>query len=137
MTQTAPLYEIIGLISLVAVIAITFLVSHLVAGKRSWEAGMLLTQGWKWRESYSLFSYYFLMLSIVSFALAAVISVAASHFFTSTYYIFAQQVTVTAAADPFYVVTGLLLAILMSPFASWTVVRRLKRMGLDGILRAY
>jgi len=136
-TQTAPLYEIIGLISLVAVIAITFLVSHLVAGKRSWEAGMLLTQGWKWRELYSLYSYYFLMLSIVSFALAAVISVAASHFFTSTYYIFAEKVTVAAAADPFYVVTGLLLAILMSLFASWTVVQRLKRMGLDGILRAY
>jgi hypothetical protein len=136
-TQTAPLYEILGLVSLAAVIAITFLVSHLVASKRSWEAGMLLTQGWKWRELYSLYSYYFLILSLVSFALASIISVVASHFFTSTYYIFAQQVTVTAAADPFYIVTGLLLAVLMSFFASWTVVRRLKRMGLDGILREY
>jgi hypothetical protein len=136
-TQTAPLYEIIGLISLLAVIAITFLVSHLVAGKRSWEAGMLLTQGWKWREIYSLYSYYFLILSLVSFVLAAAISAFASHFFTSTYYVFAQQVTVTAAADPFYVGTGLALGVLMSFFASWTVVRRLKRMGLDEILRAY
>jgi hypothetical protein len=136
-TQTAPLYEIIGLISLIAVIAITFLVSHLVAGKRSWEAGVLLTQGWKWRELNSLYSYYFLILSLVSFTLAAIISMVASQFFTSTYYVFAQQVTVTAAADPFYLGTGLLLAVLMSLFASWTVVRRLKRMGLDGILRAY
>lgn len=136
-TQTAPLYEIIGLISLVAVIAITFLVSQLVASKRSWEAGMLLTQGWRWRELFTLYSYYFLILSLVSFALASLISVVASHFFTSTYYIFAEKVTVTAAADPFYVGTGLLLAALMSFFASWTVLRRLKRMGLDGILRAY
>lgn len=136
-TQTAPLYEIVGLLSLVAVIAITFLVSQLVASKRSWEAGMLLTQGWRWKELYSLYSYYFLILSLVSFALASIISIAASHFFTSTYYIFAQEVTVTAAADPFYLGTGLLLAGLMSLFASWTVVRRLKRMGLDGILREY
>jgi hypothetical protein len=136
-TRTAPLYEVIGLISLLAVVAITFLVSHLVAGKRSWEAGMLLTQGWRWRELYSLYSYYFLTLSLVSFGLASAISMIASHFFTSTYSIFAQQVIVTANADPFYVVTGLLLAVLMSFFASWTVIRRLKRMGLDGILRAY
>lgn len=134
-TQTAPLYEILGLVSLVAVIAIIFLVSHLVAGKRSWEAGMLLTQGWTWREILSMYSYYFLILSLVSFVLASVISVVASQFFTSTYYVFAQRVTVTAAADPFYVATGLLLAVLMSIFASWTAVRRLKRMGLDGILR--
>ena len=136
-TQTAPLYEIVGLVSLVAVIVITFLVSHLVAGKRSWEAGMLLTQVWTWREIFSLYSYYFLILSLISFAIASVVSVVASQLFTSTYYVFAEKVSVTAAADPFYVGTGLLLAFLMSFFASWTVVRRLKRMKLDGILRSY
>jgi hypothetical protein len=136
-TQTAPLYEILGLVSLIAVIAITFLVSHLVASKRSWESGMLLTQGWTWRELFSIYSYYFLILSLASFALASGISVVASQFFSSTYYVFAQKVTVTAAADPFFVAAGLGLAILMSFFASWTVVRRLKRMKLDGILREY
>jgi len=136
-TQTAPLYEILGLVSLVAVIAITFLVSHLVAGKRSWEAGMLLTQGWTWSEIFTFYSYYFLILSSISFAFASLVSVVASRLFTSTYSIFAQQVTVTAAADPFYVTTGFALAVLMAPFASWTAVRRLKRMGLDGILREY
>ena len=136
-TQTAPLYEVLGLVSLIAVIAITFLVSHLVAGKRSWEAGMLLTQGWTWRELFSLYSYYFLILSLVSFIIASIVSVVASQFFTTTYDIFSEEVTVTAAADPFYVGTGLLLAVLMSFFASWTVIRRLKRMKLDGILRDY
>lgn len=136
-TQTAPLYEVLGLVSLVAVVVITFLVSHLVASKRSWEAGMLLTQGWTWRELLSLYSYYFLILSLVSFAIASIVSVVASRFFTTSYEIFAEKVTVTAAADPFYVGTGLLLAVLMSFFASWTVVRRLKRMKLDGILRDY
>jgi FtsX-like permease family len=136
-TQTAPLYEILGIVSLVAVIAITFLVSHLVAGKRSWEAGMLLTQGWRWGELFTLYSYYFLILSLVSFALAATMSVIASHFFTSSYYLFAQEVTITASADPFYIVSGFLLAVAMSLLASWTVVRRLKRMKLDGILREY
>lgn len=136
-TQTAPLYEILGLVSLLAVVAITFFVSHLVASKRSWEAGMLLTQGWKWRDVFTLYSYYFLVLSLLSFAVAAFISDVSSRFFTTTYSIFAQQVTVTAAADPFYVGAGLLLAVLMSFFASWTLVRRLKRMKLDGILREY
>jgi predicted lysophospholipase L1 biosynthesis ABC-type transport system permease subunit len=136
-TQVAPLYQVFGLLSLIAVVVVTFLVSQLVAGKRSWEAGMLLTQGWSWNKITSNYFYYFLLLSLASFSLAAVVSIGLGNFFTATYLVYAQKVTLNASADPFYIATGLLLAILIPFFASLTVIRRLKRMGLDKILREY
>jgi ABC-type lipoprotein release transport system permease subunit len=136
-TQVAPLYQVFGLVSLMAVVAVTVLVSYLVAGKRSWEAGMLLTQGWGWGGITSLFVFYFLLLSLASVILAIPISIGASHYFTVSYVLYGQKVSLTASANPFYLETGLLLSLLMPLIASWTVIRRLKRKGLDNILREY
>lgn len=136
-TQTAPLYQIIGVISLIAVAGVTFLVSQLIAGRRDWEAGVYLTQGWSWREVYLLYSIYFLVLSVASFAIAAVTSFFASQYFTATYIIFGTSVTFTASVVPRYLVSGLVFAFALAFFSSYTIVRRQKRMGLDGIVREY
>jgi ABC-type lipoprotein release transport system permease subunit len=136
-TQAAPLYQALGLISLVAVVAVTFFISHLAAGKRSWEAGVLLTQGWGWGRITLLHAIYFLFLSLISFAVAAVVSLVVSPLFTANYVVYGQSVSLTASADPFYLITGLALALLTPIFATWTMIKRLKRTGLDKILREY
>jgi len=136
-TQTAPLYQLIGIVSLIAVVGVSVLVSHLIAGRRDWEAGVYLTQGWTWRDVYILYSIYFLVLSLAAFAIAVVVSTFASHYFTATYDVYGTFTTFTATVDPFYLVTGLAFAIALAFFASYTIVRRQRRMGLDSIVRAY
>ena len=136
-SQTAPLYQIIGIISLIAVAGVSFLVSHLIAGRRDWEAGIYLTQGWSWNDVYTLYSTYFLVLSLGSFAIATVVSYFASKFFSATYDVYGTFVTFTASVVPFYLVSGLVFALALAFFSSYTIVRRQRRMGLDGIVREY
>lgn len=136
-SQTAPLYEIIGAVSLVAVAGVSFLVSLLVARRRDWEAGVYLTQGWSWREVYVLYATYFVFLSLVSFIIAALLSAFASRYFTATYNVYGTFVTFTAAVVPLYLVGGLAFAVALAFFSSYIVVRRQRRMGLDSIVREY
>lgn len=136
-TQTAPLYELIGVISLVVVAGVSFLVSQLIARRRDWETGVYLTQGWRWRGVYMLYSIYFLVLALVSFAIAAVASALSVHNFTATYNVYGTFTTFTATVDPLYLVTGLAFAIVLAFFASYTIIRRQRRMGLDNIVREY
>jgi hypothetical protein len=136
-TQTAPLYQLIGIVCLVAVAGISFLVSQLIGRRREWEAGVYLTQGWKWREVYSLYAAYFLFLSLVSFAIAAIIATFASHYFTATYNVYGTFTTFTGGVVPLYLLSGLAFAIVLAFFAPYIVIRRQKRMGLDNIVREY
>jgi hypothetical protein len=136
-TQTAPLYQLIGIVSLVAVTGVSFLVAHLIAGRRDWEAGVYLTQGWRWRELYTLYSVYFLILSLVSFLVATIVSYFVVRYFTATYDIFGTSVTFTASVVPLYLLSGLAFAFVLAFFASYTIVRRQRRMGLDNIVREY
>jgi hypothetical protein len=136
-TQTAPLYQLIGILSLIAVVGVSFLVAHLIAGRRDWEAGVYLTQGWKWSEVYTLYSVYFLILSLASFIIAAVVSYFAIKYFVATYNVFGTIVTFTASVVPLYLISGLAFAFALAFFAAYTVVRRQRRMGLDNIVREY
>ncbi len=136
-SQTAPLYELIGAVSLIAVAGVSFLVSLLIARRRDWEAGVYLTQGWSWREVYTLYSAYFLFLSLASFAIAALLSTFASRYFTATYNVYGTFTTFTAAVVPLYLISGLAFAIVLAFLSSYIIVRRQKRMGLDDIVREY
>ena len=136
-TQTAPLYELIGVVSLVAVAGVSFLVSLLIARRRDWEAGVYLTQGWRWREVYVLYAVYFLLLSLISFVLAAFVSEFSSQYFTATYNVYGTYTTFTASVVPLYLLSGLAFVIALAFLASYVVVRRQRRMGLDNIVREY
>lgn len=136
-TQTAPLYQLIGGTSLVAVAGVSFLVSQLIGRRRDWEAGVYLTQGWRWKDIYILYSIYFLVLSLVSFVIAAVVSAYTSQYFTATYNVYGTVVTFTASVVPLYLVSGLVFAVILAFSASYAVVRRQRRMGLDNIVREY
>jgi hypothetical protein len=136
-TQTAPLYELIGAVSLVAVAGVSFLVTQLIARKRDWETGVYLTQGWSWREVYVLYAAYFLFLSLISFAIAALLSALSSQYFTATYNVYGTFTTFTASVVPLYLLSGLAFAIALAFFASYIVIRRQRRVGLDNIVREY
>lgn len=135
--QTAPLYQLIGVVSLIAVAGLSFLVAHLIAGRRDWEVGVYLTQGWSWGEVYVLYSVYFLITSLMSFVIAAVASYIAVGYFAATYNIFGTFVTFAASLVPLYLLSGLAFTFVLAFFASYTIVRRQRRMGLDNIVREY
>jgi hypothetical protein len=136
-SRVAPLYQVFGLISFIAVVAVSLLMSNFVAGKRSWEAGMLLTQGWAWGDIAVVYFAYFLLLSLISFLIAGAISIAVSRLFTANYVVYGQAVTFTAYADPTYVFVGLMLALVLPPLEAWTIIKRLRGTELDKILSEY
>jgi hypothetical protein len=136
-SQTGPLYQAIGGVSLIAVAGASYLTTRVIAGRRDWEAGLLLTQGWKWKDVQLTYFYYFLVLSTVSFVVAAFISLEASQYFTTTYQLFASHVTVQASVAPQYLASAAVFSILLAFFSSYLIVRRFKRIGLDKILREY
>jgi FtsX-like permease family len=136
-TQTAPLYQLIGSISLLAVAGITFLVSQLIARRRDWEVGLYLTQGWGWKDTFTLFFLYFLILGLISFAIASLLSTVAIRYFTATYDVYGTVATFTASVDPLFLISAIGFTVLLALFSSYVIIGRLRRIGLDGVLREY
>jgi FtsX-like permease family len=136
-SQTGPLYQTLGAVSLAAVTGIAYLTARVIAGRRDWEGGLLLTQGLKWSDVQLFYSYYFLILGLAAFAAATIVSFEVSRLFTATYRLFYGQVTIQASIVPTYVAGALIFVILLAFFSAYMMVRRLRKMGLDTILREY
>jgi hypothetical protein len=136
-SQTGPLYQVIGAVSLVAVTGISYLATRVIAGKRDWEGGLLLTQGSQWNDVKLLYMSYFLLLGLAAFAGATIISFETSHFFTASYRLFTGNVTIQASIIPTYVLGALIFILALSYVSAFTIVRRLRKLGLDTILREH
>ncbi len=54
---TAPLYELIGVVSVGSSMTAVLFVSFLAANRRGWETGLLLTVGWDWNKITSSYSH--------------------------------------------------------------------------------
>lgn len=135
--QTAPLYAILESVALVAVIAITFFTSYAVAGKRKWEAGLLVSQGWSWGFVFFLYFFYFVILFLTAFVASSLASIFLSHFLVFKYTVFIKRLSVTVSVLPIYLLETFVLSIGMSSLASYTIVRRLRGTGIDRILAEF
>jgi len=84
-SQTAPLYYALDIIALIAAIAVTALLANVSSGRRIWEAGLFIAQGWLWNNVYRLYYFYFLIISISGFALSLIASIIISHLLVFRY----------------------------------------------------
>jgi ABC-type lipoprotein release transport system permease subunit len=134
---TAPLYELLGVVSLSFAVLAVFVVSYVAINRRSWEAGLLLTQGWSWDGLRAYFFSYLLILGVLSFGVSVLASAVIGKYTGSTYQVYGGYQVITVKLGVEYVLIAgvivVVLAIASAIFSNW----RLRKVDLDGILREF
>ena len=132
---TAPLYQILGIVSLLSATSVVVLITYLSFGKRKWEIGLFVTQGWTWGKVSKYYLSYFMSLALIAYTISVVLSFVLSRFAIYNYQLFASQLTVVASPQPVFLVSALPLALVISSMGPYLLVRKSRRVGLDNILR--
>jgi len=135
-SQTAPLYYALDIIALIAAIAVTALLANISAGRRIWEAGLFIAQGWLWNNVYRLYYFYFLILSISGFALSLIASIIISHFLVFRYIVYGTTLPIQLVISPVFVSIAFILAIAIPFMASYIALRKFRR-NIDRMLAEY
>jgi len=131
------LYALIGITSLFSVVSLVFLVTYVFSGRRRWEAGLLITQGWNWRRITKLFFYYYLVLGVVAAVISAFLSLFIGSQFGYSFQVYANTLVTPILISPYLVISGLAISLVVSVAAAYFAVWRMKNMGLDNLLREY
>jgi hypothetical protein len=134
---TAPLYNFLGVVSLGFTIIAVLGISHIAASRRGWEAGLLVSQGWSWSDVRKYFFDYFFILAAISLALSILASFVISKYAGSTYEVYGGYLTINVNIGMVYVAAAVVMVVILPLVASIFISRRLRRTGLDTILRDY
>lgn len=135
-SQTAPLYYALDVAALIGAIGVTTMLASISARRRIWEAGLFVSQGWRWSSVFRLYYLYFLLLSSIGFAIAVVGSIVVSNFLAFSYVVFVSIFTIKVSISPIFVLTSIVLVIFIPYVASYIVQRRFRK-GLDRLLAEY
>ncbi len=135
-SQTAPLYYALDIIALIAAIAVTALLANISAGRRIWEAGLFIAQGWLWNNVYRLYYFYFLIISISGFALSLIASIIISHLLVFRYIVYGTTLSIQLVISPVFVSIAFILAIAIPFLASYIALRKFRR-NIDRMLAEY
>jgi len=136
-SSTAPLYNIIGVVSLVSLISALFIVSYIAVKRRSWEAGLLVSQGWTWNRVTAFFWQYFVILAVTSWLLSILLSMAVSPYATFSYQVYGSVLQIKTSIGLFSYASAGLIAVAMTAAVSLFMKWKLRKIGLDSILREY
>lgn len=134
---TGILYDLIGLASFFSTSSIIFLVTYVFSSKRRWEAGLLITQGWKWNKVLRVYVYYYLTLGILAFILSAFFSILIAGQIRYSFQVYASTLTIPVTISPYLLTTGLIISLMVSIAAAYFGVWRMKHMRLDNLLKEY
>jgi hypothetical protein len=134
---SAVLYDLIGITSLLSVTSLFFLIIYVFSGRRRWEAGLLITQGWKWHRVLRVYVYYYLTLGILAITLSTFLSILIVGQIEYSFQVYATTLTIPATVSLYLLVSGFIISILVSIGAAYFGVWRMKQMGLDNLLREY
>ena len=135
-SQTAPLYYALDIIALIAAIAVTALLANVSSGRRIWEAGLFIAQGWLWNNVYRLYYFYFLIISISGFALSLIASIIISHFLVFRYIVYGTTLPIQLVISPVFVSMAFILAIAIPFLSSFIALRKFRR-NIDRMLAEY
>lgn len=135
--NTQPIYEIVSVISVSALVGIAILLSYLIVTRRSSEIGLLVTQGWTRRLVFLHHFYYFLILSISSWFAASIISIIISRNLVLHFQSLEGLSTIVVYVSPAIIEIGLLIAIVVSLASTIAAYLKGRLMGLETMLRDY
>jgi hypothetical protein len=136
-SSTAPMYMLLAGAALASMISAVFLVSYVSIGRRAWEAGLLVSLGWRWGRVRNFYLAYFLMLAAVSYAFAALLSFILVSQFSSSYIVYGGYLAVLPSLDPMYLSLAAISSVLLVVAASQFMVFRLRKVGVESALREF
>jgi hypothetical protein len=136
-SQTGPYLELSGLLAASVGFVIVFAISFVAVRRRGWEAGLLMSQGWSWREVSRYFEYYFAIIAFVSFLAGAGISYLLAGQIHFSYVVYGNTLNIAVTPAFIYVLSGLFMAIIASQLGSTVSLLGLKKKGLDDMLREH
>jgi len=131
------LYNLIGVTSLFSVVSLVFLFTYVFSGRRKWEAGLLITQGWNWRRVSKLFFYYYIVLGVAAAVISTGLSLLIGSQFGYSFQVYANTLMIPILISPYMIASGLAISLLVSGAAAYFAVWRMKNMELDNLLREY
>jgi len=131
------LYNLIGIASLFSVVLMVFMVAYVFSGRRSWEVGLLITQGWNWRKVTKLFFGYYIVLGLISVAISTILSFFIVNQIGYSFEVYGQTLQIPVSINPYLLTSGVIIALLVSGAAAYFAVWRMRKMGLDNLLREY
>jgi hypothetical protein len=133
--QTSPLYLFLSIVAMVSAAAAAGFVFYLGIGRREWEAGLLVTEGWSWTDLTKYFSYYYLPITCVAWGVATALSFVIGPVIAFKFAVYGTTLVFSASPQLDYILSSLAVMLSLSFVVSWLGVRRLRRKGLDEILR--
>jgi hypothetical protein len=136
-TGTAPLYELIGVVSLASSVAALFFVSYIAVNRRGWEVGLFVSQGWSWNRVTKFFLEYFLFLAVISYVLSLTLSFLVSQYTAFSYQVYGSVLRVQASIGLSDMISAGLIAVVVSAAISYFMRWRLSKSSLDSALREY
>jgi hypothetical protein len=133
----APFYTLLGIVSLSFAAIAVLIVSVIAINRRGWESGLLISQGWTWKDLRDYFFFYFLILFLVSLSLSILASLVVAKYSATSFEVYGGYITINVSLGLPYLEVAGLMAIVLTAAASVFMTWRLQRMGLDRILREY
>jgi len=136
-SQSEPLFALEQYLSIAIAATIVFLVSYLAGSHRKWEPGLLLTQGWNWNRYSRLMLNYYSAMAMVSSAFGVGIAFIIARYLPYQYNLSGNALKISVSLDPILTATAFPIGLAVCTTASILSIWRLKRLGLDRILREY
>jgi len=135
--QSGPLYHLIGWIAPISTASIALFASFLASGRRSWEGGLLISQGWNRRRVFTFVLSYHGLISIVATVLGGFVSYVVNRFVVFRYQVYGAELVIFPSLVPIYLVSSLPLALGISAIIAVLESWRLRRLNLESALRDY
>lgn len=95
----------------------------------------MITQGWDWQKVTKLSLCYYLILGIIATVISVSISVVIGQNIEYSFQAYANTINVPLLTDQYLVVSGIVISLAISTLAAYFAVWRMKKMGLDNLLR--
>jgi FtsX-like permease family len=134
---TAPEYALLGIVSLAGMVLGVIAVSFVAINRRGWEAGLLVSQGWRFRDVLTYYFTYFALLLALSAVIATGVSYAVTRFTSVSFSVYAGTVELAPTLNFEYLVGGIAVMLLVCALVSWLMVRKVRSKGVDSVLRSF
>jgi len=131
------LYDLIGIMLLFSVISIIFLFTYVFSLRRKWEVGLMITQGWGWQRVNNLFLQYYLILGLISGFISVAFSLFLGNQINYSFQVYGSTLAIPVSISLDLVTSGFILSLLVSVVAARFAVWRMRKMGLDNLLREH
>ena len=135
--QTVPLYHLVSLVGLVFAAAVAFLSSFLATGRRSWEPGLLVSQGWSRVRIFKFVFSYYAAISVIALATGVCLSEIASKLAVYQYWVYGGRLLISTPVSTAYIVSSIPIGLAISSMVALVESIRFRKVRLEMALKDY